>query len=85
MAERFTNPVEESAQSGRLNMTDSTRRETLEEVVRRTLTAVSLFAGVECPKCGTTDLTDFATPAWYKKRVVLCGSCDKVSVLEGEK
>ena len=53
-----------------------------------TMSAMNLFAGVEnvCKHCGSTDLTNFATPAWYKKRVVLCGSCDKVSVLrEGEK
>lgn len=48
------------------------------------LTAVSLFAevGSVCKKCGSDDLTDFDTPAWYKNRVVLCGTCDRVSVIE---
>lgn len=49
------------------------------------MNAVSLFsvASDACKHCGSTDLSDFATPAWYKKRVVLCAACDKVSVMAG--
>jgi len=34
-----------------------------------------------CKKCGSVRLVDYNTPPWYKKRVVLCLDCDKVSVL----
>ncbi len=47
------------------------------------MNAVSLFAGVGdiCRHCGSANLSDYATPAWYKNRVVLCEDCDRASVI----